>query len=1008
MTLKALVFFPLKFIWFVILNPMKNLVAKPKLQHNYPFGILLYFSFLFFIAIPNSSKGQTKSRDNDSLTQALNSEIKMLFEGSEDLDNKLLLLETSLDSLFGKDSIKSAFYLNTFKKLVDNSNQIKLKLRHTSQKVKSFTRAGKYALALETLEDGTRALNESKKNVSVFEYDSLLFKINHSKGVTNGLKGDISTSLEIHYALIDQVTEANRNTPSNYWNTCLFNNYYSICRNYLFENDSLSQIYSEKSLGYAIKSGRNLDIYKAFNMRYYSFYFSNNGPLLNQIADSCIHYALILENKNYQGESFMHKCNALIEMNLIERAAVFCEKADKIFIEIADPRIRVSNLNNIANVFMKVNAIDKALPYYERSYELAKQIKEPKEYLTSLQNLAEKNAMISNHEISNKYYKEYSDSLESYHAYLLKTGFSEAEAKFQTSQKEKEIAIQALELEKKQNTQNKIIAGAAVLLALLGGIYQWYYSRQKIKKKEAEKALELKQQETKKLKELDEMKSQFFTNVSHELRTPLTLISGPLQNAIPKIKDKTAKEDIRLAHSNSKKLLSLINEILDLSKLEGGELGLQNSTIKLNSTINRIFTSFDSLAGLRDILLEYQSTIQEDVYCSIDLKKFEKIINNLVSNAIKFSNHNSSVILKTGFENGILELSVHDSGEGIQENELEKIFDRFYQTKNVKATVGGGTGVGLALTKEYIELMGGKIEVVSKIEEGSSFIIRLPLEFVEPSSEEIIKEGIADEEGEIHYTPILIDGEKPSILVVEDNEDMSNYIKQILSDYYKCSFAIDGFEAIKMIQKEKFDLISSDVMMPRMNGFQLKEKINVFDKLNQIPFIFLTARALEEDKLIGLNLGVDDYITKPFNENEYRVRIHNLLKNKKEREKFITENQGLFDSGEVDSSDITTLKKAEKIVIKNISNPLFKIKDLATDMSYSQRQLTRIIKKLTGLPPVGFILELRLQRAYHLMKSKQYHTVSEVRYEVGIESASYFTNKFKKRFGLNPTDILTH
>jgi len=565
---------------------------------------------------------------------------------------------------------------------------------------------------------------------------------------------------------------------------------------------------------------------------------------------------------------------------------------------------------------------------------------------------------------------------------------------------------QELEIEKQKQTRNKILGGGIILLLLSTSIGQWYYHKQKIKKKEAQQELKLQQHQKIKLKELNEMKSQFFTNVSHELLTPLTLISGPLQNVIPKLKDAAIKEDVKLAHSNSRKLLSLINEILDLSKLERGEISLEKISFDLDNTIKRIFYAFKSLADMRDISLKYKSQIEADLYCIQDQNKFEKILNNLISNAIKFSSHNSQVIMDVALKNSTLILSVLDSGEGINESELDNIFDRFYQSKDVKSPVGGGMGIGLAISKEYAELMGGGITVESSQENGSVFTLSLPLDISDFQANEAKTKSDPTEKENIPYSPILIDGEKLSILIVEDNADMSNYIKQILSKYYHCSFAIDGYEAIKMVQKEKFALISSDVMMPRMDGFRLKEKINELDQIHKIPFIFLTAKALKEDKLKGLSLGVDDYITKPFNKNEYLVRIHNLLKNKKMREKWIKESEGLFTSEEKDSTDLKTIKEAEKIVLKNMSNPSFKIIDLAKELNSNQRQLSRVVKKLSGLPLVGFILEIRLQKAYHLLKLKQYHTVSEVRYEVGIESASYFTNKFKHRFGLNPTDIL--
>jgi DNA-binding response OmpR family regulator len=319
----------------------------------------------------------------------------------------------------------------------------------------------------------------------------------------------------------------------------------------------------------------------------------------------------------------------------------------------------------------------------------------------------------------------------------------------------------------------------------------------------------------------------------------------------------------------------------------------------------------------------------------------------------------------------------------------------------VTAVEGGGTGIGLALSRELAELLGGSLVVESQLGQGSTFTMSIPVTLVD--DEEAEEETDFEITMDRIYQPILINGEKPHLLIVEDNADMREYLQSFLSEDYRCSFAVDGYEALQKIQTHSFDLISSDIMMPNMDGFQLKSKVNAMPEYQRTPFIFLTAKALEENILEGLTLGVDDYITKPFSKNEYKARIHNLLQNRVERSSGLV--AGEEEVGKDRSIEEELLRNAEESVRKNLDNPNYKVTDLARELNYSQRQIARIMKELVGMTPVNFILELRLQRAYHLLKNKSRHSVSEVMYDVGIESASYFTRKFTERFGIRPSEV---
>ncbi len=412
---------------------------------------------------------------------------------------------------------------------------------------------------------------------------------------------------------------------------------------------------------------------------------------------------------------------------------------------------------------------------------------------------------------------------------------------------------------------------------------------------------------------------------------------------------------------------------------------------------------------MKHLTLDYQSNIPENVTAKIDVDKVEKILNNLISNAIKYSPANNKIIFDAQLSQDQLTVKVTDFGQGIHFNETEKIFERFYQSSQSNAV--GGIGIGLSLAKEFAELLNGSLTVESELGKGSTFVFNLPVEItssqtqevenITPARRKVVENNVSLPED----TPVTPQNkEKPNILIVEDNPEMCNYIVEILKDIYHCDIAFDGMEALEKVKSNSYDLITSDIMMPRLDGFQLREKLNENDNLKNIPFILISAKTLPEDKIKGFSLGIDDYVVKPFNKNELIARIDNLLINKKDREQWLQENEPVDES--LDTSEKQLLSKIEETVINNISNEEFKVAQLASEIGYSQRQLTRILKQYTGMSPVKFILEIRLQKAYKLLQSKSFFTLSEVRFDVGIPSSSYFNRKFKERFGISPSELL--
>lgn len=694
-------------------------------------------------------------------------------------------------------------------------------------------------------------------------------------------------------------------------------------------------------------------------------------------------------------------------------AITYFKEAHTMNAEMNNESSAADNLFGMGKCYLSLDMLDSAAYFFEKAEPVLKK----RGFLDNLKVFAFTKAQLFEKQ---KRYRDESKALKTVIAlqdsiYSRKNAeaLATAEAQLETEKKEAENAAQKLEIERQKNRNNQLVFGGILTLLLAGGIFLFFYNRSRLKKREAELALQSQQQEAERLRELDQLKSRFFTNISHELRTPLTLISGPLDTVLEKgIEQPEAASDIALARDNSQKLLDLVNEIMDLSKLESGKLELNKKPLPLHKTLKRIFFGFESFAKIKGVDLQFDCELDEKLWINTDAEKLEKIITNLVSNAIKFTDSGGEVhmAVKAGNTTNSAQIEVRDTGMGISAKDMPRIFDRFFQSTAKGAPLQGGTGIGLALSRELARLFGGDLNVKSEVDKGSVFTFYFPYESTavqeEVASFSEIPEAEETPQSHIVYEPILINGEKPRLLIVEDNLEMREYLTGILKQDYRCTAVANGAEAMQKLQTQYFDLVTSDVMMPVMDGFELREKINTMDqRLKMLPFVFVTARALEEDKLQGLSLGVDDYITKPFSSNELLARIHNLLLNRKAREEQVIGTAQAPASSLDMSADDQLLRKAEAYVAQHIDNPELRVDGLAEALSQTPRNLSRMLRKLTGMTPVQFVLELRLLRARRLLELKTYTTVSEVQHAVGIESASYFSRKFQERFGKRPNEV---
>ena len=542
------------------------------------------------------------------------------------------------------------------------------------------------------------------------------------------------------------------------------------------------------------------------------------------------------------------------------------------------------------------------------------------------------------------------------------------------------------------------------------------------------------------LEETQQAQNRFFTNISHEFRTPLTLILGPAKQILESHKFETVKENAKLIQRSAKKLNRLANQLLDISRIESGNMKLKTSKQNLVTIIKEIVTAFQSFAERKNILLKLCSD-EKEIFLYLDKDKIDKIFTNLLSNAFKFtpyggcvevkikksSIHNlvrsSNPVFKEESKSDFAEISIIDSGIGIPKEQIDKIFDRFYQVDHKLTKEFEGTGIGLSLTKELVELHKGKISVESEEGKGSVFTVLLPLgkkhilpeEITEDVSNEVATSDNKFipqfEESSIvvgnYNHKLSLDAfdkhDKPILLIVEDNPDVRNFIINILENHYQILEACNGEDGLVKSIEQIPDLIISDIMMPKMDGFQLCGKLKNDHRTSHIPIILLTAKATIKDKIKGLERGADSYIMKPFEAEELRSRIKNLIEQRKRLHHHFQEH-GLFDLDEKDVApvDLKFLQKAYKLINEHLTDSHFDVENFAEGMSVSRSLLHKKLSALIGEPPGELIKRIRLNKAAKLIENKS-GNVTEIAFEVGFNDPSYFAACFRKQFGKSPS-----
>lgn len=603
----------------------------------------------------------------------------------------------------------------------------------------------------------------------------------------------------------------------------------------------------------------------------------------------------------------------------------------------------------------------------------------------------------------------------------------------------------------KHSSQTAFLYAMIVIIVLLAGmvyiIWRWYYVAQQHRGQLQEKNRELEEQRDRQkilneqLTKATNSKLVFYTNVSHDLRTPLTLIADPIEQILdkPDMEEERKNTLLQIAAKNAKILNRLINQLLDFRKYENGKLSLHLEEVDFGVEAREWVESFRSVATRRHIKLNIEMAEGEDYRLAIDKEKIERVIFNLLSNAFKHTPDNGHITFESFIEDGKLHISVIDDGVGISEENLEKIFERFYQVEKVHPD---GSGIGLALTKAFVELHSGTLSVESQPGKGSKFSVTLPILHITAESGAESEERNIDEvkdiflEGAINEIDALEtaeeDGvgegkedEKPVMLIIDDNADIRLMIKEQFRDRYRIISAGNGEEGLRMSVKYVPDIIICDVMMPKMDGFECCRRIKGEVTTSHIPVLLLTACSLDEQRAEGYESGADGYISKPFSYKVLESRIVNLIENRK-RIRELYDMQSKPESGikadaeKKDAKMPVESSKAIKSVGGDIDSDFYRkfldilepelgdsdlsVEEIARQMGLGRTQFYRKIKSLTNYSPNELIRHIRLKKARRMLTSSEL-SVSEIAYAAGFSNPAYFTKCFREVYGKTPSEL---
>ncbi len=687
-------------------------------------------------------------------------------------------------------------------------------------------------------------------------------------------------------------------------------------------------------------------------------------------------------------------------------------KALKLSREMENKYAEARVLSKLGSAFAKEKKYAEAEKYLQESQQISHAIGLKMVVKDNLMHLMNLKIQQGNSNEAYRYMKDYHGLKDSLSNEKKIRQIVELETHYEIDKKQKAIAL----LEQEKRIQR--IWRDALLAGFIGiGIASFIiYRLLQLRAQRAKELLKVQKTLNDKLKETDLLKSRFFANISHEFRTPLSLIAAPIEEKLSSsslsVHD---KKTFQLVKRNTNRLLTLVTQLLDLSKLEVGKMQLHIRQGDLNEFLRILIATFDSLAESKKIYFSknIHITTAETWY---DADKLEKIINNLLFNAFKFTPAGGAVTLSiySDKQSNEIQIRISDTGKGIPKEDLEHVFSPFYQSKNTADDGQLGTGLGLSLVKELVDLYGGTIDLVSFENKGTTVTLSVPISKERfPVDAFTAENHLSQENGSLYKENkhIEIKGEFDSdeihaetVLIVEDNADLRNFLSSSLRSQFQTIMAKDGEEGFRLATEKVPDLIISDVMMPKLNGIELTAKLKADERTSHIPLVLLTARVDFESRMESLTLGVDDYLAKPFSTAELRVRIINLIEQRKKLAERFRKGIAELPKPTIEASlDEKFVHRAKTIVEANMSDYNFSVEKMAEEIHLSRTQLFRKLKAVTGLAPNEFINNIRLQKAAKLIRAKA-DTLSQISYSVGFNDQSYFAKRFRKKFGTSPSE----
>lgn len=809
-------------------------------------------------------------------------------------------------------------------------------------------------------------LNELAEKINKNNFPSQYIRINQEIAIQQNLAGDDEAALNILFELLEftDTDELDKYKIKIFTDIGWVHYFKDDCENALVYfkksyqkklsyNDSTDLGGSFSNIGTCFSKIGKLDSAEYYILKAKETYLSNQDSLkLAKVYNNLGNF--YLRNKSDVN---------LAEFNFNNALAIYSAYNDK-----RNEFITVANLGNLK---IRKGEKKEGELFLKEALYMAKTISFPalKRYtLKSLTDFYESEKQFdSAYYYQNQLY-EFNDSLK---VADQQKAIEELEAKYKFKEQTQNLAIKDLKI-----NQLIVLSILMFLILIILFLLLLYFRQKKIVKEELEKA-----------------KSDFFSKIAHEFKTPLSLVIAPLEEMLEQPEQRISKEKIALATKNAYQVSHLINQLLDVAKLEEGKMTLVNSYGDMVSFVQEIVDNYKLLAQEKEVQVQFNSTIA-DVFFKFDSDKLKKAIENILSNAIKYTKANSAVEVNLEIEDDKINIHIKDQGNGLSKEEIQYIFDKFYRTKTTEDKKVAGTGLGLSLAKDLVELQGGTIHVKSVIGNGSTFTISIPLNTANEFNLETAINKTSNEEIEI--------------LIVEDNNSIRNYLNEIFTSLnIKTYEARHGKEGLQIATKQVPDIIISDLMMPEMNGIEMVKILKNQEITSHIPIIMLTAKSSIESRLEGLKAEADVYLAKPFVVKELLSHVQNFITlREKIKQQLLSQSQNEEENSNhlLDFKD-SFIQKIIEIILQQLDNDDLSIEDISNLLHLSRTQVHRKVKQTTGLSTSVLVRNIRLEKALEFLKNKE-GNVSQIAYKTGFNSASYFSTCFTDYFGFSPTKLL--